>query len=344
VSHAARLDKDTTALALPGRVTGVTTDAVPPGDHARYADLLDRVLPLYASERYADGVALVRSEAGGLAAHRSDTAHLAACLLARGGHPEEALAELWAAYDGGGWWARHVVEGDDDLAALASLDGFADLVEAADRRCQETGRSTLETVVVGSLETARAVLVVLHGANSDGPRTAPTWRPLAADGVVLLAPTSWHRTTPTHRTWLDATTAFGDVSEIVLPDARVPVVVGGFSAGGRQAMQWATRPGDLVPVAFLAVCPAIDVGRFDRATLSEAAGRGINGHVLLGADDDGTERAQGAVDLMRAEGIDVTVEVVDGLGHDYPDDFAERTRPVLARLLAREGSTLQSGL
>jgi hypothetical protein len=311
----------------------VTTDAVPPGDHERYGDLLDLVLGLYHEQRYAEGLAQVRAVAGDLPAHRSDTAQLAACLLALDGRPDEALAELRAAVDDGGWWARQVLEGDDDLAPLAALAGFSDLVAAADRRCHEAQRSTLETVVVGSLESARALLVVLHGANSDGPRTAPTWRPLATDGVVLLAPTSWQRTTPTHRTWLDATTQWCDVSEIPLPDATVPVVVGGFSAGGRQAMQWATRPADLVPGAFLAVCPAIDAGRLDRPSLSRAAARGVGGHVVLGAEDDGTKRALEAVDLMRAEGIEVTVDVVDGLGHDYPDDFVERARPVLARPL-----------
>jgi hypothetical protein len=309
----------------------MANDAVPPGDRARFSDLLDRVIALYERQQYVDALADVRATAGDLPAHRSDTAHLAACLLALGGRPVDALSELRGAYDDGGWWARSVLD-DDDLASLSALAGFADLVEAADRRCQEAPRSTLETVVVGSLESARAVLVVLHGANGDGPQTAPIWQPLARDGVVLLAPTSWQRTTPTHRTWLDPTTRWRDVSTVQLP--RVPLIVGGFSAGGRQAMQWATDPSDLVPDAFLTACPAIDVARLDVAAMSAAAARGVHGHVLFGAQDPGTQRADAAVDAMRSEGIQVTVDVVEGLGHDYPVDFVERVRPVLARLLA----------
>jgi dienelactone hydrolase len=311
----------------------VTVDAVGPGDRARYSELLDRVIDLYERQRYGDALAVVRATAAGLPAHRSDTAHLAACLLSRDGRPEDALAELLAAYDDGGWWARSVLA-DDDLARLSALPGFADLVAAADRRCQEAPRSSLETIVVGLPKSARAVLVVLHGANGDGPQTAPIWQPLATNGVVLLVPTSWQRTTPTHRTWLDETIAFSDVSEVVLPYPALPVVVGGFSAGGRQAMQWATRAGDLAPIGFLAVCPAIDAERFDCRALAEAAHRGVAGHVLLGAEDDGSEDAQHAVDLLRSEGIDVTVDLIQGLGHDYPEDFAERAQPALSRLLA----------
>jgi dienelactone hydrolase len=239
---------------------------------------------------------------------------------------------LQAAYADGGWWARHLLEGDDDLAGLAAVDGFADLVDAAHRRYRDAPPARLDTVVVGALETARALLVVLHGANGDGPREAVTWQPLATDGVALLAPTSWHRTTPTHRTWLDASTQWRDVSDVVLPPARL--IVAGFSAGGRQAMQWATDPRDIVPDAFLVVCPAVAVDRLDQAAVSAAAARGVRGHVLVGADDAGTEPAVAAVDLLRSEGIEVSLDVVDGLGHAYPDDFIDRTRPVLDRLLA----------
>jgi dienelactone hydrolase len=315
----------------------VTTDAVPTGDHERYAQLLHEVIPLYEREQYADALVRVRVAAGDLSAHRSDTALLAACLLALDGRADEALAELRADFDDGGWWARQVLVGDDDLATLSSLDGFADLVEAADRRCNDAPRSTLKTVVVGSVTAGRALLVALHGAGSDGARTTPIWQPLATDGIVLLAPTSWQRTTPTHRTWIDATTEWRNVSDVPLPAAVGRVIVAGFSAGGRQAMQWATDPRDLVPAGFLTVCPAIDGAQLNRSALSAAAGRGVRGHVLLGAEDVGSERAIGAVDVLRAEGIDVTVDVVDGLGHDYPSDFVERSRPALASLLAGGG-------
>jgi hypothetical protein len=89
--------------------------------------------------------------------------------------------------------------------APGALPGFSDLVAAAERRCHDAPRSTLDTVVAGSVETATALLVALHGAGSYGPRTAPTWRPLATDGVILLAPTSWQRTSPTQRSWQDPT-------------------------------------------------------------------------------------------------------------------------------------------
>jgi hypothetical protein len=325
-----------------------TTDGGPPADHEQFSDLMGRVLPLYEHQQYADALVHVRAAAGDLPALRSDTAHLAACLLALDGRPDEALAELRSAYDDGGWWARPLLEEDGDLAALARLDGFADLVDASDDRCRASQEAAQEMVVIGAVDEARAVLVALHGANGDGPRAAAIWQPLASNGVLLAAPTSSRRTTPTHRTWSDGEPEWRDITQIapLLAEPARPLIVGGMSAGGRQALQWIISPRELtasgelvpgpqlVPSAFLVICPAIGVSRLDRAAVSAAAARGARGHAVLGADDGGTESALEALELLRAEGIDVSIDVVEGLGHDYPVDFVERVAPVLARLVA----------
>jgi hypothetical protein len=309
---------------------------------------MGRVLPLYEHQQYADALAQVRAAAGDLPALRSDTAHLAACLLALDGRPDEALAELRGAYDEGGWWARQLLEEDDDLAALNGLDGFAELVDASERRCRTAQVAAQEMVVIGAVDQARALLVALHGANGDGPRAAAIWQPLASGGVLLAAPTSSRRTTPTHRTWSDGELEWRDITQVatLLADRSVPLIVGGMSAGGRQALQWIISPREptasgelvpsaaLVPSAFLVVCPAIGVSGLDRAALPGAAARGARGHAVLGAEDSGTESALEALEMLRAEGIDVSIDVVEGLGHDYPADFAARVAPVLGRLVA----------
>jgi hypothetical protein len=38
--------------------------------------------------------------------------------------------------------------------------------------------------------------------------------------------------------------------------------------------------------------------------------------------------------LVVCPAIGVSIDVVEGLGHDYPGDFAERVAPVLAQLVA----------
>jgi hypothetical protein len=67
-----------------------TTNDGPPADHEQFSDLMGRVLALYEHQ--------------------------------------QALAELRAAYDEGVWWARQLLEEDDDLAPLQGLDGFEELV------------------------------------------------------------------------------------------------------------------------------------------------------------------------------------------------------------------------
>jgi hypothetical protein len=73
-----------------------------------------------------------------------------------------------------------------------------------------------------------------------------------------------------------------------------------MSAGGRQALQWIISPreptqsGDLVPSAELVP----------------------------------------SAFLVVCPAIEVSIDVVEGLGHDYPADFVDRVEPVLAKLVA----------
>jgi hypothetical protein len=181
------------------------------------------------------------------------------------------------------------------------------------------------------------VLVVLHGAGSDGADTAPHWQAAVDDGALLVAPNSSHRTTPTRRTWPDLMVGSHDVDRALagldLP-AGVPVVLGGASAGGRQAMLMTLTADPLAPQRFLVVCPALGRIELDAGTMRRAGARGVRGHVVQGADDDLRADVSAKVAQLSDAGVDTTLEVIDGLGHDYPDDFAERLRAALARLVA----------
>lgn len=302
-------------------------------DRERYRALVDDVVALYSAGRYAEGLELVRAAQPGLPSWHADLAHLAACLLAVSGRPEEALTELRVGLEVGGWWHRRILVEDDDLASLRELPGFAELVEESHARATRACEQTRPPVLRRPSGTATGLLVALHGAGQDAHDAVEQWRAAVEIGYVLVAPESSQRNTPMYRSWPDPAIATRDLTNLVseLPDdvRRLPLVVAGFCAGGRQAMRWALAgwPGE--PLHFIAVAPVIGPEHIDPVIAGAAAQRGLTGHVLLGAADDARDDALAAVDELRAAGLSPGVELVPGLGHAFPADFDTRLPQLL---------------
>jgi hypothetical protein len=89
----------------------------------------------------------------------------------------------------------------------------------------------------------------------------------------------------------------------------------------------------VAPQRFLVVCPALGRVTLDPGTVRRAGERGVRGHVVLGAHDEAHDAVVAAVALLSDCGVETTLDVVDGLGHDYPGDFPDRLPPALDDLL-----------
>jgi dienelactone hydrolase len=293
----------------------------------RYERVSDEVMALYVAGRYPEALAVIDRHAAEVPLHRSDLAHTAACLHTLRGEPHAALQVLTDAATDGAWWHPRLLLEDDDLAALARLDGFVELVEQARSRCAaaETA-AALPPTVVRPRASPRGVLVVLHGAGQDAVRTVPRWASAAADGFVVVGVESSQLSTPTYRSWPDQDVASRDVAAALAtlrPGERsLPVVAAGFSAGARAAMLWALR-GDPCPVAgFVAVAPAVWPDQV------VAPAHRPPGLVLIGAEDDLVRDVAAAVGELPG----VRLEVLPQLAHAYPDDFVDRLGAELRRL------------
>ncbi len=265
-------------------------------------------------------------------AYRADTAHLAACLLARDGDAKAALRELRSAVQDGYWWAPRVLLDDDDLASVQSLDGWDALVAESARRAEEHAEVEPVTVVVQPAGEPRGVLVVLHGAQQEPLQVAADWQAAADAGFVILAPRSTQQSSPTFRTWPDQAIASRDVAAALrrVPEAAsLPVLAAGFSAGGRAALLWALS-GDPAPVhSYVVVAPSIGPDQLPHEPLS------VSGVMLLGGNDDLTDAARAAAEQLSPT---TRVDLIAGLAHDYPADFDGWLAATLADLV-RPGAT-----
>ncbi|MBM7786434.1 alpha/beta hydrolase [Tenggerimyces flavus] len=291
----------------------------------RYRTLENEVFELYDKGQFDEAVELLRNAESGLAPWRSDLAHMAACVLAAAGRPTEALQELQAALTSGAWWHPRILLEDDDLAPLAELDGFTELVAEAQVRSESDPDVELDPIVTRPSGTPRGVLLALHGAGQDATDATKSWAPAAELGLVVVAVPSSQRNTPTYRSWPDSAIGTRDVKAALTTlsdaDRELPLILAGFSAGGRQAVLCAIE-GEPRAVGVIAMGPAVRVENLPAGTTA------LNGTVLLGEEDDDVGPDLEAA-LARLEGVEVVR--IPGLGHAFPEDFDRYLSPAVGR-------------
>jgi len=306
------------------------------GAEARYDALFASVFPLYQEGRYADALARLDEERGDLAEWSAQVTEVRACLLALTGQLDAALSALRAGLDAGEWWDPHLLERDPDLAELRGRPGYDDVLResAARAAAYNAGAAPQPPVVLWPDGPARGLLVVLHGSGGRPARMAQQWAAGTAAGAVVLAVAASHRTTPATASWVDIDTGRRDIRAALdtldAESAALPLVAGGFSAGGRAALQWAVGA-DPVPVrGVLLVAPSL---------LPEQVPQQLDGPLrglaLVGGEDPMGVRMLTRGGALTRAGL--VIEELPGVGHAYPDDFDARLRRALGELLAPVG-------
>ena len=182
----------------------------------------------------------------------------------------------------------------------------------------------------------RASLVVLHGRGMRAEDVVDQWA--GASDVLLVAPHSTQSFDMHTDCWDDAAIGEADASRAVeqarreWPEARPPLVVGGFSQGAGLAVILAAT-GRLPGVrGCIAVAPS---ARWASEVIgNKKPPEGLRVVVLVGALEPRLEDRQRVVEGLRSAGADVRLDVVGRIGHDYPADFARRLPAALDWVLA----------
>ncbi len=269
-----------------------------------YQAVNDTVLDLYGEGRYSEALDVVDAAAERFPDRSADLAYQAACLLAVTGRPADALARLVAAETNGDWWHPRLLLEDGDLAEVREQPGFGALLERSTVR-SDVAQAEVTAPLVEAPDDPHGLLVVLHGADQTAAEAFARWRAALDAGFVLVAVESSQRNTPSYRSWPDPVIGDRDVARAyrALPEGYdgLPLVVAGFSAGGRQALRWALAGAPGRPNAFVVVAPAVSPDRLPDPV--EAVARGCTGVVLLGdSDDDVGPDAEASYRRLRTRG------------------------------------------
>lgn len=296
------------------------------------------VIRLYAEKRYAEALVRARDAAELFPEWRATTSFWAACLLSLIGDHDAAIAELADGLEHGAWWGAARLREDPDLAPLRGRADFDAIVDAA-RALQATHPSRPALEILRPPVPVRGLVIALHGAGGMSETTRPRWDPATGLGYIVGLPLSSQRwgSDSDGRTWDDPHVALREVTDVrnrlvaeFEPVGTLPIFAG-FSQGGRRILKWVLADGPLDVRRFVVVGPGVrSVSDEMKPQLAAAARSGVRGAFVVGEQDFMLEPATHMHRAMLEAGIHVRLDVVPGVEHAFPPDFADRLPDLLA--------------
>ncbi|MCA1706219.1 MAG: hypothetical protein LC808_24325, partial [Actinobacteria bacterium] len=237
------------------------------------------------------------------------------------------------------WWSEGRLRGDPDLAPLQGRADFDAVVDAARRR-QAANPSRPGLEVLRPSTQPRGFVIALHGAGGTIESVAAQWQDATQLGYAVGIPLSSQRSASDddRRGWHDVDLAAHEVADACDRLARQleldpqSAIFAGFSQGARRVVEWALM-GALPDVRrFIGVGPGVDQVRFENVDrqLESAVRRGVRAAFVVGEDDWVLESVKRFHEALRAARIASRLDVVPGVGHEYPPDFRSRLPALLA--------------
>jgi len=304
----------------------------------RFAAVRRQVLALHAVGDYAAALKVARRAAAEHPEAADRTTYWIACLQARLGDADVALATLEGGAERGMWWPPDALEADPDLESIRGEDRFRTIVEAGRRARAEAAARPYRHPIVRTHGDPEAALIVLHARGMLADDLIGPWS--TASDVVFVAPQSTQPFDMRSDCWDDAGKGEADVRAAVeqaLADADgagLPLVLGGYSQGAALALILSTKQ----PWQHLRGCIAVaPSARWATDVIGERPPEmaGLRFAIFAGRLDPLFDDCLRLAEQLASSGAETRVDRIDDLGHDYPADFSQRLPTMLDWVLRR---------
>jgi predicted esterase len=301
---------------------------------AEFQRLSGELARLFGDKKYAEAEATCRTMIE-LAPRHAGSHYNLACMLARQGRADEALASLGKAIDLGWADAAHM-RADEDLASLRADERFEALAKRAAERGYEHGAEiegvkTLERSPAGGLryrirmspdataEKPNRLVIWLHPSGGSMNRVAESMAPLLnRSGFALMVMTQkqWAGWTgPEMAALLNVNVS--DAHSVEGIDARRPVLMG-FSAGGQAALSvWPQNASKFGGLVLDAAYPVIQSPQGLQVIRPPADAASCPFFVLVGENDNGAALWKRLAPEWEKAGVPLTIEYIPGKGHAW---------------------------
>lgn len=310
---------------------------------SEFDDLRERVFALYAERRFEGIRVLLDGAVERFPSHRSAVTYWQACIDSLLGYPLQALQRLHRGAQEGLFWPENSLHTDPDLAAVRPLPAYEAMLDAVRRAAERANANRPERpevlIFAPKGEPVRGLLIGLHMYARSAAESAHHWRSATQLGLVVVVPESTQVGGDGEPAWADAAVTGRDVRlarEEALdrfPEAAAATVIGGASQGGGRAAAIALTGQPFLCSGLVAVVSAYPDLPDVAAAARDAAVRGLRVYLLTGGKDTTRDQVEHLHADLTAGGVETELDVVPGLGHEFPDDFPERLRRAVGVML-----------
>jgi dienelactone hydrolase len=316
-------------------------------DTRTYEDFHAEAMALYGEQKYGEMYDLLTAEGERFTdpAQVYEVLYLRSCMAARTDRPELALSLIRESLDKGLWHGEEVLRISPSWKPLQGNPEFEKLAEQSLAMAKEAYVGPLMEVVEseGGCQPMNPcpVVIALHGNGSNMQATLRGWRSAPEMGWALAALQSSQITGFNNFIWDDQEKALRELGEhyaaLVSGHAVDPkrVVLAGFSMGGETALR-ASLIGTIPVKGFVLLGPggpSINDSPADvwAPLIEKAKDRGLRGYVMFGEADDSIphDGIRRIVEMLNEGGIPTKLEIIPGIAHVYPADFAPYARRAL---------------
>lgn len=274
------------------------------------------VVASYARGDYHEALRLLDRRAPDLADQWERVTYWRVCLMSRLGRTDEAIDTLAQATDAGCWWSPRLLEREADLDPLWSHPGYRPLLERMDGRRRGWDPPVTGLMIAGT--PGGRPLLALHGRNQVYEVDASRLGTILGEGWEVALPESSQRIAADGPVWDDLERCRSQVEAVTeaLWGQR-PFVAGGFSQGGRRALQMALGSGGRIR-GVIAVAPML----LRSTEIAEVIGALAHPPwplvaLVTGAEDPARTGVETVAHHLEDEGLDVMVHVAEDRGHGW---------------------------
>ena len=305
-----------------------------------FSEISREFFGLYGKQSYADALALVQAWLPAFPERRTEMITWEICMQSQLGRSADAIQTLANAIQTSTyWWSPDALHNDPDLAPLQGNPEYERLVSVCENRWQTAMKKSRPERLVFAPKTGNTtklpVLITFHGWGANAEKEAPHWRGLADQGWLVAVTRSSQPRADGLYVWDDLGRSVREAKAHYRALCRdYPVdtqrlVLAGFSQGGGRAL-WLSLSRALPARGFIGVGPFLD--EFDDLvpTLPPPRRSRLRVALVTGSEEQDEGMFAQIEELCKTRSIPFQQEVVPGIGHEYPPDFA----PILSRAFA----------
>lgn len=293
-----------------------------------------KLFELYNEKEYSQAFELVEREQANFPDQTHGIAYWRLCLHALLGKSAEALSIFREALDQGDWFPPKWLKEDPDLISLQQLPEFQEMVETCRQRLDEIRASVHPELLIRAPETQQGTLplvIAMHGNTGNMHNTVDHWNGVTAHNWLLAVPQSSQIVGPDAFVWDEREIGINEIREHLVRLSRdypldaERVVLGGFSMGGGQAI-WMALHQSIKTRGFVVLGPYLSKNELEElpALLASRKPADLRGFILVGDKDTeclGVSRK--VAEILQEYSLPCELEILPGLAHNYPPDFAE---------------------